>query len=95
MYVSPNGYLGGAERFVLNAAKGHLDQQKIKTGILFFSGGESVKEAGKLGIKYFVLVNKFRFRKPLELLRAIIEIRKIVKNFNRIRLFFFFFFFFF
>ena len=78
MYVSPNGYLGGAERFVLTAAVAHRLRNNFNVSILFFSTGEASKEAQNSGINCFILKNTFRFRTPLKLLKALLEIRKLV-----------------
>ena len=82
LFVSPNGYLGGAERFVITAATAHQSKKNISVGILFFSEGEACSEARLQKIEYFVLKNKFRLRSPFKLIRSLLEIRKIVKNFN-------------
>jgi glycosyltransferase involved in cell wall biosynthesis len=82
LFVSPNGYLGGAEKFVLTASYGHFKRQKIDVGILFFSAGEASKEAQHKGIECFVLKNKFRLSSPIKLLVALFEIRKTIKAFK-------------
>lgn len=80
IYVSPNGYLGGAERFVLNAVIGHQRSGKIDASILFFQDGEAVKLARQLGLPYQVLQTKFKLTRPLALLKAGWEIRKILQQ---------------
>lgn len=80
LYVSPNGYLGGAERFVLTAVKGHALGRNIDASILFFSEGEACEEARAAGLKIYVLKQSFRFRHPWNLFRALVEIRSIVKS---------------
>lgn len=82
LYVSPNGYLGGAERFVLSAVAGHRSSRGVESGILFFSSGEACQEAQRLGLKTFVLKNVFRFRSPIKLFRALVEIRKHVVHYR-------------
>jgi glycosyltransferase involved in cell wall biosynthesis len=82
LYISPNGYLGGAERFVLNAAKAHKIKNEIKIGILFFSDGEACKEAQKAGIDFFVLKHHFRMRQPFKFFLALREIRRVVIRFK-------------
>ena len=73
LYVSPNGYLGGAERFVLNACIGHLKYGKDQPYILFFNDGELVNIVKEQGIPYYILKNKFKFSSPIKLWRAIKE----------------------
>lgn len=82
LYISPNGYLGGAERFVVNAAKLHTANNKIDVSILFFSEGEAHKEACNANVNCFVLKTRFRLSNPVQLIKALIEIRKIVKNYS-------------
>ncbi|MGB0453975.1 MAG: glycosyltransferase family 4 protein [Bacteriovoracaceae bacterium] len=60
LYVSPNGYLGGAERFVLNACLGHLKYGEYKPHILFFNSGEFVEIAKEHGIEVSVLPFPFK-----------------------------------
>lgn len=80
LYISPNGYLGGAERFVLTAAKAHAAGNKIAASILFFSGGEAYEEAKMAGLECYILKQSFRFRYPWKLFSALMEIRTIVKK---------------
>lgn len=82
LYVSPNGYLGGAERFVVSAALGHKKNKKVEASILFFSSGEALREAQSAGVETFVLNSSFRMRSPFKFLRALFEIRKIVRHFR-------------
>lgn len=78
LYISPNGYLGGAERFVLTAVLGHNKKNNINASVLFFSDGEACKEAEKLGINHLILNNSFRVRNPWKLFLALREIRRLV-----------------
>ena len=57
LYVSPNGYLGGAERFVLTSASAH-NKEKCEASILFYSNGEAVAEAKSAGIPVKILTTK-------------------------------------
>ncbi len=83
LYLCPNGYLGGAERFVLEANLIHLSQD-LESEILFFSDGVAVTKAKEYGIKCRVLENQFKFSKPLQLFRSLKEINKMVieENFS-------------
>ena len=82
LYISPNGYLGGAERFVLTATVAHLKSSRIKAAILFFSDGEASREARAAGVECLTLKHKFRMRNPLQFIKALLEIRSIVKSYN-------------
>lgn len=76
LYISPNGYIGGAERFVINCANEHNKNIFIHPIILFLNDGEAVTECKKLQIEHYVLKTKFKFRNPIKLLKALWEIRK-------------------
>lgn len=80
LYVSPNGYIGGAESFVLEIARMHSSEGSYHPTILFFNDGKAVTEAQKLGLKTYVLKNSFRMRNPISVLKAIREIRKFLKE---------------
>ncbi len=80
LYVSPNGYLGGAERFVLNAAAAHAQAGVFKPVLLFFGDGEAVAEARRLNLEVHVLSSPFKLTAPRPLLRALCEIRTIVRK---------------
>lgn len=82
LYVSPNGYLGGAERFVLTAVKAHAQAGNLDAAILFFSDGQACQEAKRAGLNCFTLTTAFRFRSPWKLFRALREIRAIVKKYE-------------
>jgi glycosyltransferase involved in cell wall biosynthesis len=80
LYISPNGYLGGAERFVLNACIGHQASGKFIPHILFFNDGEFVEIAKNKGIVCHVLKNKFKLSSPFKLLKATSEINQLLKE---------------
>ena len=80
LYFSPNGYIGGAERFVLNICEAHLLQGQYRPAIVFFNNGEAVRSAEKLGIKTFVLPVKLRLSRPISVLKSIHFLRKLIKN---------------
>jgi len=82
VYLCPNGFLGGAEKFVIDTCLGHLKYGKLKPVILFFSDGPAVEQARKLGIICIVLKKSFRLSRPWKLLKAIREIRALFKRFN-------------
>ena len=78
LYVSPNGYLGGAEKVVLTLTQAHLERDNYFPVILFFSHGEAVLAAQKMGIKTIVLTNSFRLSRPYLLFLALKEIRETI-----------------
>lgn len=80
LYISPNGYLGGAERVVLTLAASHLAGDTFEPFILFFSEGEAISEARKSGVNCRVLTSSFRLSHPFKLFKALREIRKIIKT---------------
>ena len=82
VYICPNGYLGGAERFVLEAAYGHLRFGKYKPVIIFFSDGKAVDLARERKIDFFIIKQKFRLSNPVSLFKALVEIRKLFKKNN-------------
>lgn len=77
VYVSANGYLGGAERFVLEACSGHLKYGDFHPVVLFFNEGDAIGQFKERGIETHLLSQKFKLSKPLCLLKACLEIRKI------------------
>lgn len=80
LYISPNGYLGGAEKFVLTAVEAHQNSNHIEAEILFFNNGEAVSTAEDKNVKVHVLKTKFRMRNPLTFLKAIYETRCKIKK---------------
>lgn len=78
LYICPNGYLGGAERAVIDFCSGHLDSKNINAKILFFNAGMATQESIKLGNTTIILKQKFKLSSPINLIKALIEIRKIV-----------------
>jgi glycosyltransferase involved in cell wall biosynthesis len=78
LYVSANGYLGGAENVVLTLANSHTP--KYQPTILFFNDGEAVVMAKNLGLKTYLLQNSFRLSNPFSLFKALREIRNFIRN---------------
>jgi len=79
LYISPNGYLGGAERIVFSLVKNHHKTDFIPT-ILFFSRGEFSEACAKENVDHLILQTRFRMRNPLTFLKAIYEVRQIIKR---------------
>ncbi len=80
LYISPNGYLGGAERFVLNACIGHKTIGKYQPVIVFLNDGELVNIVRELNIDHYVLKNTFKFKNTYALFKAILEISAFIKE---------------
>lgn len=80
IYICPNGYLGGAERFVLEACYAHQSKGKIDSKIIFFDRGSAVDEAKKRNIKHVVLKKKIKLSNPFSLLRGCFEVRTHIKS---------------
>lgn len=78
-YVSANGFIGGAEKVLINLAKMHKERGEEAYFILF-KDGILHDELKNLNVKVFVLKNKFKLSCPLSLLKAIFEIRTILKK---------------
>lgn len=81
LYLSPNGFLGGAENVVLNLCLEH-HKNKIDCKIIFFNDGQAVDKAHHLGLNCQVLKNKFKLSHPFKLVRALLEIREISNNYG-------------
>jgi glycosyltransferase involved in cell wall biosynthesis len=80
VYICPNGYLGGAERFVLEACYAHQMSGSIKPIIIFFDHGSAVDEAVKRNISHVVLKRKIKLSNLYSLARGALEIRTIIRK---------------
>lgn len=81
LYVSANGFIGGAESFLLNLAKMHADNRD-NVYFLLFRNGVLVDELKKLDMPVIVLKNKFKLSSPSALYKAVVEIREILKKYE-------------
>ena len=81
LYVSANGFIGGAESFLLNLAKMHSDN-KDNVYFLLFQTGVLETELKKLNLPVIVLHTKFQLSSPGAFFSAIKEIRTILKNYQ-------------
>jgi glycosyltransferase involved in cell wall biosynthesis len=81
LYVSPNGYLGGAETFVLNSLIGHKNRGH-QASVLFFNEGEFSKACQEKGIDTYVIKNKFSLKNIFKLIKACFEVRSFIKANN-------------
>ncbi|OFZ26565.1 MAG: hypothetical protein A2381_12615 [Bdellovibrionales bacterium RIFOXYB1_FULL_37_110] len=82
LYVSANGYVGGAEQFVFNALQGHLQSPDFQCELLCFNDGPLLKKCQHIGIVTYLLPRPFRLSRIHTLLRAMIYLRKFVISNN-------------
>ncbi|OFZ22650.1 MAG: hypothetical protein A2202_01105 [Bdellovibrionales bacterium RIFOXYA1_FULL_36_14] len=84
LYISANGYFGGAEQFVYTAVKNHIESKSIYAEIFFFNNGNFVNKCQNELIPFHLLPFTFRLSHILKLLRAIIYLRKylVVNHFD-------------
>jgi glycosyltransferase involved in cell wall biosynthesis len=80
LYVSPNGFVGGAEAFVLEITKSHLKNGNLNIINLFFNDGDALEISKNNGIETVLIQNKFKLSHLHKLFKAICEIRKILKD---------------
>ena len=81
LYVSANGYIGGAEKFLVNIASIHAETSD-NVHFLLFENGPLEDELRRIGVPVTVLTQRFRVRNILELSRAILEIRTFLRKYN-------------
>lgn len=77
LYLCPNGFLGGAENFVVTISRLHGNQGKFKPIILFFNDGHAHELASEYQIESYVLKTKFRLLNPFKLFLASYEIYRL------------------
>ena len=82
LYISPNGYLGGAERFVCNILEGHLQNNNSVHEVIFFTDGEAANLCRSIGAKVHILPIQFKMRNPIKLLKVFFYMRKFIKENN-------------
>lgn len=80
LYVSPNGYLGGAEKFLVMAVKQHRSICGEEVGSLFFNPGVAPELLKAENFSVRVLQNKFKLRQSIQFLRALWEIRSYIRQ---------------
>lgn len=81
LYVLPHAELGGAERATLFFVS-HHDQSRFKPIFLFLNDGLLVSELRAKGFGVFVLSGPLRLRFPLQVISAIGQCRRIVRDEN-------------
>ena len=82
LYISPNGYLGGAEKFLLDINIQHLKNEYIESEILFLNNGECLEVVKDANIKFSLLPFKLRLLSLISLVKCIFYIRKKLKAEN-------------
>ncbi len=80
LYLSPNGYIGGAEKFVLDACNMHIYRGNYSPAILFFNDGQAIVRANDLGIPVHKLNFRVRMRNPIAFFRTLLKIRRLVSS---------------
>jgi glycosyltransferase involved in cell wall biosynthesis len=80
LYICPNGYLGGAERFICNVAQGHLNNKNMDFEILFFSEGDAYDLCKSIGATVHLLPMQFKLSKLVQLLKVLIWIRQLIRR---------------
>jgi len=78
LYVSINGYLGGAEKFVVDVVSEHHHKKSIDVQVLFFSKGTALDICSKAGITCFLYEEKIRLSRPWSIVKAILWMKKLV-----------------
>lgn len=82
LMISPNGFLGGAERYVLETAKMHSLLNNIAIEILFLNSGQCVELATESGIKTHLIPFKLKLSNIKTVFQFFVYFRKILKNNN-------------
>jgi glycosyltransferase involved in cell wall biosynthesis len=80
LYVSPNGFLGGAEKFLLEAITAHINSGRDRVRVLFFNEGSFSAISKVRGFSPIILPFKFRLSHLPSLLKAMLYIRSKVKS---------------
>ncbi len=80
LYISPNAFRGGAEKFVLDNLKLHQESGKFLAQVLFFESGPISEDLKSLGFKVHVLPFKLRMSRPLSVIRAIFFLFLLIKK---------------
>ena len=82
LYISPNGFLGGAERFVCDALTGHKNEGHENRDVLFFSKGDAYNRCLDSDIKTHLLPISFKLSHPIKLLKVVLWLRNFTKKNN-------------
>lgn len=80
LYLSPNGFVGGAERFILDASLGHLQLGHYKSSLFFLNKGLAIDWALEHKIPYHVLPFTLRFSRPWSFIKAVLYLRHYLKQ---------------
>lgn len=80
LYVSPNAFRGGAEKFVLDNLKLHQMRGRFEGQVLFFSDGPIAEDLREVGIKVHILPFKLKMRNPLTVMRAMFYLFFLLKR---------------
>jgi glycosyltransferase involved in cell wall biosynthesis len=80
LYLCPVGYIGGAERFVLNLLEEKQNCQVFCSQVLLLNRGPLENELARLGVKFDYLPNKLRLLNVWQLARSIYFIRNFLRT---------------
>lgn len=80
LYLCPNNFLGGAERFVLNICIGHKKFGEFKPSVFFLKRGPIQEFFEKEEIDYKISSHKLRLRNIQQWFKVGLEIREHIKN---------------
>lgn len=70
LYICPNGFIGGAERFVLDINLQHQGRGKINSRIFFLNDGPALDWCRAKNVNFHLLPFTMRLSRPLSVLRA-------------------------
>jgi glycosyltransferase involved in cell wall biosynthesis len=80
LYVSINGYLGGAEKFVVDVVSEHKKNNNLDIEVLFFSEGAALDLCKNAGVKTYLYSDKIRLSRPWTIFKAILWMKKLVQE---------------
>ncbi len=80
LYLCPNGYLGGAEKFVVNTCIDHLKRKNYEPIVIFFSLGPAMDILQAQGVKTILLPFSIKLKNIISVLKTVIFIRRIIRQ---------------
>jgi glycosyltransferase involved in cell wall biosynthesis len=80
LYVSINGYLGGAEKFVVDVVSEHKKNNNLDVEVLFFSEGAALEICKNAGVKTYLYSSSVRLSRPWTIFKAILWMKKLVQD---------------
>lgn len=80
LYISPNAFRGGAEKFVLDNLLLHKKSGLFEAEVLFFSDGPVLQELKSEGIRVHLLPFKLKMSRPWTVVRAMLYLFLLLKS---------------